>query len=250
MKAHELWAAGFVLFLSGCGPSRIDAVGLTPTTLGTGLVAHWTFDKINSTILEDSSGNLRHGTISGATFVNDGRFGGALHFQRGDTVTVDSFPDATSSWSFSAWIRIAEEEFSDELGTAISTEDYQKGGWEFQTYGRSSGIYWHFGYLTAPPSKYAHYECRDFEVGRWSHATAVLDGTVGEVSFYLDGQFKEKTDAVPSILPGTRELVMGKWSGAGRLFAGSLDDVAIYSRALSAAEVTELHDRPAPPPPR
>jgi hypothetical protein len=39
---------------------------------------------------------------------------------------------------------------------------------------------------------------------------------------------------------------MGKWSGTGRLFAGSLDDVAIYNRALSAAEVAELHERPAP----
>jgi hypothetical protein len=37
---------------------------------------------------------------------------------------------------------------------------------------------------------------------------------------------------------------MGKWEGAARLFAGSLDDIAIYQRALSGAEVTELHQRP------
>jgi hypothetical protein len=41
---------------------------------------------------------------------------------------------------------------------------------------------------------------------------------------------------------------MGKWMGPGRLFTGSLDDVTIYHRALSAAEVAELHARPAPRP--
>jgi len=41
---------------------------------------------------------------------------------------------------------------------------------------------------------------------------------------------------------------MGKWMGAGRLFSGSLDDVAIYDRALSPVEVAELHQRPPPPP--
>jgi hypothetical protein len=41
---------------------------------------------------------------------------------------------------------------------------------------------------------------------------------------------------------------MGKWMGEGRLFSGSLDDVAIYDRALLAAEVEALHERPPPRP--
>jgi hypothetical protein len=241
-------AAWLVVFLVGCGPSRIDAVGLTPTTLGSGLVAHWTFDQGTGTVLEDDSGEQRNGTITGATWTNDGHFDGALHFERGNSVTVENFPDPTPSWSFSAWIRISEQDaVVDELGVAITTEDYQKGGWEFQTYGRSSGVYWHFGYWLEPPSRYAHYEYRPFVVGSWSHATIVHEGATNLLSFYADGQLMETTTA-PPILPGTRTLYMGKWMGAGRLFSGSLDDVAIYSRALSAAEVTELHQRPPPRP--
>jgi hypothetical protein len=34
--------------------------------------------------------------------------------------------------------------------------------------------------------------------------------------------------------------------GQGRLFSGSLDDVAIYDRALQAAEVLELDAHPPP----
>ena len=242
-------ASWLVVFLAGCGPNRIDAVGFGPPTIGSGLVAHWTFDQGTGTVLEDDSGNRRNGTITGATWTNDGQFDGALHFQRGNAVTVENFPDATASWSFSAWIRISEEDaIPDELGVAITTEDYQKGGWEFQTYGLSSGVYWHFGYWIEPPFQYARYECRCFTVGSWSHATVVRDAAADLLSFYVDGQLKESTPSPPPILPGTPTLLMGKWMGAGRLFSGSLDDVAIYSRALSPVEVAELHQRPPPRP--
>jgi hypothetical protein len=243
------WPWLIVPFLAGCGPTHIDAVGLAPTTLGSGLVAHWTFDQGDGTVLEDDSRNSRVGTIMGASWVNDGRFDGALHFQPGNAVTVENFPDATSSWTFSAWIRIAEPDtVTDELGVGVTTEDYQKGGWEFQTYGISSGIYWHFGYWIASTSTYEHYECKTFDVGHWSHATVVIDAAADLLSFYEEGQLVKSIPSPPPILPGTRTLYMGRWAGAGRLFAGSLDDVAIYMRALSAAEVAELDARPPPRP--
>ena len=106
-------AAWLVVFLVGCGPtayrrrrSRADDARQR---------ARRALDlrsRRTAPILEDDSGNRRDGTISGATFTNDGRFGGALHFRRGDSVTVDNFPDATASWSFSAWIRISDEDIA------------------------------------------------------------------------------------------------------------------------------------------
>jgi len=80
----------------------IDAVGLAPTTLGDGLVAHWAFDETGGTVLADDSGNSRDGVVSGATFRNDGRFAGALHFAPGHSVTVERSPYATANWTFSA----------------------------------------------------------------------------------------------------------------------------------------------------
>jgi Concanavalin A-like lectin/glucanases superfamily len=237
-----LLVAGFTV---ACGPTHIDAVGLAPPTPASGPIAHWSFDQTGGTTLEDDSGNRRIGTISGATFKNDGQFGGALHFQRGNTVTVENFPDATPSWTFSAWIRISEEDgAADELGTAVSTEDFEKGGWEFQTYGRSSRVYWHFGYWIDPMSKYVHYECLCYDVGRWAHATVVRDAEANVINFYKDGVLDRSDPSPPPILPGTSMLLMGRWQQAGRLFAGSLDDVAIYQRALSATEVAELHQHP------
>ena len=244
-------AAWVAIFLIGCGPTYIDAVGLTTTTLGQGLVAHWPFDEMGGTELADDSGNRRNGTVSGATFRNDGRFAGALHFRYGDSVTVDNFPYARASWSFSAWLRIgAEDVETDEFGTVISTELMQQGGWQLQTRSRSEGIYWTFAYWIGPGANWEHYECRCFVLGRWSHATVVLDDAVKLLSFYVDGQVAEQRPLTAPIRAGTSDLYMGKWNGPGpeRLFSGSIDDVAIYDRALSPAEVAELDMRPPPRP--
>jgi hypothetical protein len=234
-----------LLFL-GCGPTYLDASGLAPTTLENGLVAHWPFDETGGPVAADISGNRRDGVVSGATFTSDGRFDGALHFVPGDGVTVERFPYATPSWTFSAWVRIAEEDVeTDDFGTVVSTEVMQNGGWQLQTRGRSSGIYWTFAYWIGPgPLDYAHYECECFELGRWSHATVVLDAERDTLSFYVDGELARASASPGAILPGTSDLFMGKWMGEDRLFSGSLDDVAIYDRALEASEVRELDARP------
>ncbi len=241
--------AWLCVLLVGCGPTYIDAAGLAPTTLGDGLVAHWTFDETGGTTLADTSGNRRDGSVAGATFVSDGRFDGALHFSPGDSVIVERFPYATASWTFSAWVRIGDEDVAtDDFGTVISTEVMVEGGWQLQTRGRSSGIYWTFAYWLGPDGGIAHYDCQCFELGRWSHATVVLDAKQSLLSFYVDGELAESSTSPGPILPGTSDLLMGKWAGADRLFSGSIDDVAIYNRALRAAEVAELHARPPPRP--
>jgi len=242
-------AKALAVLLVGCGPSTIDAVGLAPTTLENGLVAHWTFDETGGSVVADDSGNRRDGVVSGATFTTDGRFEGALHFVPGDSVTVATFPYATANWTFSAWTRIGEEDVeTDDFGTVVSTETMEQGGWQLQTRGRSSGIYWTFAYWVGPGPIYAHYDCECFELGRWSHATVVVDAAQNLLSFYVDGKLADSSPIPAAILPGTSDLFMGKWMGDGRLFSGSLDDVAIYNRALQAAEVAELHERPPPRP--
>ena len=103
-------------------------------------------------------------------------------------------------------------------------------------------------YWVGPGLTYAHWECPCFEVGRWSHATVVVDATLHLLSFYVDGKLAEPKPLPAPILAGTSALYMGKWMGADRLFSGSIDDVAIYSRALLAREVEELDVRPPPRP--
>ena len=80
--------------------------------LDLGLVAHWTFDETNGTILGDSSGNDVNGTLNGFSSQTNthwvpGRVGGALHFDGTDDYV--SFPGATllndlAPMTFAGWV--------------------------------------------------------------------------------------------------------------------------------------------------
>ncbi len=95
------------------------------------------------------------------------------------------------------------------------------------------------------------------KVGRWHHLVGVHDAKAATLAFYLDGCRVGNAGNVRVVGPGPDPLVIGAeyYSGLKNFFAGQIDDVRIYDRALSAAEVIELHvlesvaPPPLPPPP-
>ena len=131
----------------------------------------------------------------------------------------------------------------------MSAELWTQGGWELHTYDVSPRPTWHFAYWKDPDgADYARYDCPCFTNGIWTHMTAVFDATAGRLS--IEQRRRASTNAAGTTLSETRvpNTFFGKWTGQGRQFAGSLDDIAVYSRALSDVEVAELHARPAPAP--
>jgi hypothetical protein len=141
-----------------------------------------------------------------------------------------------------------DEDRGVDEATVMSTELSLQGGWELNTYDISTGLQWHFGYWIGPGQEYAHRECVCLANGTWTHVTAVFDTTAGFLYLYNDAELRDTIPVPPSPKPGSPTLFFGKWSGQGRQFAGSLDDIAVYSRALSDVEVAELHERPPPAP--
>lgn len=242
-------AARWCLWLgltASCAPDRLDALGLLPGTLDTGLVAHWSCDETEGDVLHDSSGNGRDGVVIGGTWVQ-GRLGGALSFRRGDYVSVPSFPNASPSWSISLWVRVPEAELGYGYASVITTEDALVGGWEVNLTDAPGELRYHFGYFTGPGAyEYAYHDCRCLQPDRWAHLAVVVDGSAMTLSFYLDGILESRTAIARTILPGSPTLYLGRWAGSDRLFAGQLDDVAIYGRALAAAEVAALEREAAP----
>jgi hypothetical protein len=237
--------------LSACGVGPVDAVGLAPGGLSQGLVAHWSFDEGADSVVHDSSGNGHDGSINGPgwSWLAQGRFGGALHLEQGDSVTVDSFPNATQGWTVSTWVQIASKDVGMGLATVISTEDVYHGGWEMNLNALPTNLQYDFGYWTGPgPYDYsAYYACTDcMHPDRWQHIAAVVDGTAGTLSFYLDGILQDRHHVPKTISPGVSTLSMGRWATTdpARLLAGSLDDIAIWSRPLVSEEIALLTQAP------
>jgi hypothetical protein len=231
--------------LPACGSGAVDAVGLD-------LVAHWTFDQNMGATVADSSPSHRDGSIVGSTWswLPQGRFGGALHLEQGDYVTVDNFPNATSGWTVSAWVQISSASVGMGEVTVVSTEQVYHGGWEMNLTSHDTDSQYHFGFWVGPnPTDYAHCECSNcIQADRWQHVVAVVDGSAGTLAIYLDGVLQGRVSVSDGISPGVATLYMGRWSTTdpARLFAGSLDDISIWRRALTDGEVASLTRGPVP----
>jgi hypothetical protein len=248
------------VLLSACGDGPVDAIELVPGGLSDGLVAHWTFDDGAGNVVSDSSGNLRNGTITSANpdWLAQGQFGGALRLNLGDFVIVNSFPDASKNWTISSWVQIASEDLvastdaTANVETVISTEKVFQGGWEMNLGLPTTGTYYHFGYWTGPGQyDYDYFDCEGcFHPGQWQHLSVVVDGGASTLAFFLDGVLQVREPITRTISPGLPTLYMGRWADPGqtgeRFLVGSLDDIAIWSRALAAQEIALLDQAPPP----
>jgi hypothetical protein len=235
----------------GCGSAPLDLVTIDPESVKNQLVAHWAFDEGTGATVGDSSGNGHDGVLSGESWVTAGRFGGALSLASGNSVAVAGFPPATASWTVSVWTRVSTTDLAADavdLTTLISTETVFVGGWQMQLDNRPGYQVFDAAYHVGPgDSDYVVAVCRCIAPDRWIHLTAVWDGVNDKLTLYRDADAVDEKPMPVHILMGETTLLMGKWSMVGRYFVGQIDDVAIWSRALNAAEIRFLSTSPPGP---
>jgi hypothetical protein len=84
------------------------------------------------------------------------------------------------------------------------------------------------------------------EQGRWVHLAVVYDSEKGTVRFYLNGRFDRETRqsfAHPARL-GPAQI--GNWDQQDRKLSGRIDQLLVLGRAMSDAEMVELHEAGTP----
>jgi hypothetical protein len=237
-------AVSVAVIVTGCDAVSLDAVSLDPGSLARDLVAHWAFDQTGGTVVTDSSGNRHDALLTGGTWVDDGRFGGALRMTAGDRATVASFPPATSGWTVSVWVRSSAADLAastSEFATIISTETQFSGGWQIALDNRSGeqrfvAAYW----AAAGFNDYVRAFCSCVEADRWVHLTAVWDAERATMSLYQDEHEVSQVPMPTRISTGDTTLFMGTWNQLGRFFRGDLDDFAIWRRPLQPIEVAAI----------
>ena len=92
-----------------------------------------------------------------------------------------------------------------------------------------------------------------FLTNTWYHVAVTYDGTLasaGRVHVYVNGVLDKTAGETSASIPNyASDLAFGKLVGnPTSYFAGSLGDVRIYNRALSAAEVSDLYTATTLPP--
>ena len=226
--------------LSLCVPHHpvqaADKTAVAPPDLARGLAGHWAFDDGKGAIARDASGRGNHGAIKGGAKWAKGVLGGALEFDgRDDFVSIpnESAFDITGSITVSAWIRV--ESFSKSWQAIVTKGDR---AWRLHRAGGTSSA----GFACTDLSRNETGDLfgkKSVADGHWRHVAGVLDGAT--ISLYVDGVLDASGDSSPKISVNNHAVLIGANDQAkGRLFRGLIDDVRLYDRALSVAEIQAL----------
>jgi glucose/arabinose dehydrogenase len=210
-------------------------VTLTVTPPATGLVGAWSFNETGATAA-DASGNGNTGTVSGATRVA-GHDGNGLSFDGiNDIVNVaDSNSLDVNRMTLEAWVRptgladwraVILKEQPGQLVYALyaSTDN-----------GRPSGHVFTTGdMMVRGPSI--------LTANTWSHLALTWDGTTERL--YVNGTQVATNPLAGNAVTSTGALRIGGNNVWGEWFSGLIDEVRVYNRALSAAEIVTDRDTP------
>ena len=179
----------------------------------------------------DVSSYANNGTISGATYAA-GEFGNALSFN-GTSSYVNCGTGASlnvgNAITIEAWIypkATTEQKIVDKRGTWQSLN-----GYSFFT--QSGKLYFEYG----NGSTYAQLgNTGGVKTNAWQHVAVTLSGST--LTWYINGKSAGTAAGIAGIAAGTSNLAIGKSiSRNGQYFKGSIDEVRVYNRALSANEI-------------
>ena len=215
-----------------------------------GLVLYLPFDKPDDNgIVHDESGAGNDGRVIGAQWVSEGKFGGAYLFHITNLTDRIVIPNSDTlnpdHITLSVWIKAADR---DGFWNRIMDKDYRN------VYCLSLGGDYNGkaarGKLQFETSAGSISSNKAFNDNQWHHIAATYDGK--NVSFYIDGVGRGRPSRNPGPLKKTGwDLCIGNsvvdyGTGEFQAFDGMIDEVRIYNRALSVAEIKMLATATAP----
>ncbi len=242
--------------------TRISETVTSNPTLETGLVAHYTFDgpdiDWSSTTAEirDRSGNGNHGnalgTMAATTSPVHGVMGQALQFNGVDDAIYLGTPtdfdlSQENAFTIGAWVKPDQVYFS-----AIFSRGSVNSGADNEVY--HLGFGWDPGRVFAQASDGVVVSRGIFNgtdgtavTGIWQYIVATYDGS--SVRTYKNGAIVDTSGDLSGSTLWDGDETQDRQTGIGYdarndryYFHGTLDDVRIYNRALSAEEVKRLYE--------
>lgn len=203
------------------------------------LVLWHTFDGpyLNTSTSTDRSGRGNDGSLTSSPVPVTGKIGQAIKFNGSSNyvnVPNSSSVDLTGNMSISMWIRPSEliDSSSGRKDLLVKFLQY----WLILNYPSNDGKIL-FAVSTGSPAVYT--TTTSWKANTWYHLAATWDGT--NFKIYVDGVLENTASG--SAPPSTSTSVqIGGNSVQSNYFPGSIDDVRIYNKSLSSAEVLQLYN--------
>jgi len=202
-----------------------------------GLVACWRFDEGQGQVASDSSGNGQAGRVAGPVW-RPGRVGSALEFSGGpERVEVPHHPSLCirEDITIAAWI-FKQRPNRGERWDPVVAKTPNKWDYELLTSKARSDEPAFYSPTCTPNEVYAGVAVPS---GRWQHLAVTRAGS--RVVFYLNGDKVNEVEMVGLFPVVDGPLLIGH-DGVDRngSIVGLIDEIYLYKRALSAAEVGRL----------
>jgi chitodextrinase len=230
-RVRAVDTAGQLSAVSAVASATTPGAPPPPSTPATP-VLHWRLDEGSGVTAGDASSSSNAGTLVNNPAWTAGKYGQALSldgvsaFVRAET-TMDL--NSVSALTLSAWVKptALNSFYSNVLVKGVSG---QRGyGLNFN-YDRLNFVKVGLGDVAGSVS---------FVPGEWQHAVVTWDQATGQVKFYRNGVLAQTVIHTTPINAPTDEddLVVGGWLTGGGHFNGAIDEVRIYNRAFTDAEV-------------
>ena len=226
----------YVRCLDALGHANVEDYPITFTVadLSTGLLGHWTLDEGSGDTANDASGQEQDAKLVGGPSWAGGRAGGALRLdgQRAHLAVAPAAPlDNLSALTLSAVVNLQS---AGRQQAIFDKRDSPADG--FAMYIDRAGrllVYLNGTTLTGR---------NRLTTGGWHHVAAVYDGE--DLTLFVDGEEDLWDWMNAGVVDTSAELrIGGPWrTAAASYFAGRLDQLRIYDRPLSEAEIRQLRD--------
>lgn len=240
-------AKKIISMIDGRGDGLVGDLILTMTGRATkrnenGLVAYWHLDEGTSTLINDASGSGNNGTLnvgalgSQTTFVQawsngtSGRAGGALNFDGTDDYVLGTNAASVklNTGTVTAWIKTSN------AGTSYRGIVVKQSAYGMFLKDNVFMIYdWGGGDRTTGIN---------LADGVWHQVGMVFNiGVAGGTTLYVDGAVVTTT-TISSAAQTVAVVLAAGTAGVSQNFAGLIDEVRIYNRALSASEILSQYN--------
>jgi hypothetical protein len=212
------------------------AAGGGSPTFPAGAVAYWKLDEVSGSAVDFYTGNdlAETGVVDRpAGKINNGAElipTGFETFSSADT--ADLSMGSNVDFSLSAWIKV------DDLSTGRTFLSKNSSGHGYELTVTSGGKL-RFQVWTGGPSDFD--SSATLVVSTWYHVVATYDQS--NIRLYIDGSLDSTQSNTTDVPDEANTFRIGYSEAAGSLaFDGLVDEIGIWKRALSGAEVTDLYN--------
>jgi len=196
------------------------------------LLGWWAFEEGTGTTVADLSGNGNDGTLTNGPQWVEGYFGGGLQFDGTDDYVDTGNAEDLARWTICCWVKGAAAPASTSPTGPVHREANYQINWN-----HSDASFRNAAALNVGGTWYSASH-GTLEADTWYHLAATYDGT--SLRAYTNGALITTTSCAGTPNAETNTLKFARHAASAQYCAVTLDDVRVFTRALTDAEVKSL----------